>query len=190
MHVPVHSQLICRRSRRPRPLSFLICWRRRPSINPGHFIGVGRFDRPDCHLIAQPTSVDFALFLGFCQPSSFSAPSNHHFPGNAPPMPIFNCHAQLDFHASKCISGAKLQFAIALPFSLLHLRTVRTLVDLHRLMMWRDYPNYVSSFSSHALQSHIRTQADEDLRPCVRYFDVSNFRVEETARCHHEGTVW
>ena len=153
MHVPVRAFTINLRARSRRPLSFLICWRRRPSINPRHFIGVGRFDRPDCHLIAQPTSVNFALFLGFCQPSSFSAPSNHHFPGNAPPMPIFNCHAQLDFHASKCISGAKLQFAISLPFSLLHLRTVRS-ADLARFAptndtTYRDYPNYQASHALH-----------------------------------------
>ena len=141
------------RSRRPVPLSFLICWRRRPSINPRHFIGVGRFDRLDCHLIAQPTSVDFALCsLDFANPL-LSRPLKSSFPLKCAPMPIFNCHAQLDFHASKCISGAKLQFAIALPFSFLHLRTVRS-ADLARFaptndMTYRDYPNYQASHALH-----------------------------------------
>ena len=154
MHVPVRAFTINLRARSRRPLSFLICWRRRPSINPGHFIGVGGFDRPDCHRIAQPTSVDFALCsLDFANPLLRPPPQTHHFPGNAPPMPIFNCNAQLDFHASKCISGAKLQFAIAMPFSLLRLRIVRS-ADLARFAptndtTYRDYPNYQASHALH-----------------------------------------
>ena len=140
MHVPVRAFTINLRARSRRPLSFLICWRRRPSINPGHFIGVGGFDRPDCHRIAQPTSVDFALCsLDFANPLLLRPPQLIIFLEMRHPCPFSIVMLNQTSTRVSAFPGQNYNLPLQCHLACFAcgLCGVRTLLDLHPLMIRR-----------------------------------------------------